>query len=89
MRSGSFPDYIIEQFADLLEYFGPSPIVVRSSSLLEDSFDCASAGKAASVFCMNQGSPEQRMDHPVGCLNHWPANRFFNRGCLSTPSVPA
>jgi len=68
MRSGSFPDYIIEQFADLLEYFGTSPIVVRSSSLLEDSFDCASAGKASSVFCMNHGSPEQRMEQFVSAV---------------------
>jgi hypothetical protein len=68
MRSGSFPDYIMEQFADLLEYFGPSPIVVRSSSLLEDSFDCAYAGKATSVFCMNQGSLEQRIDQFVSAV---------------------
>jgi len=68
MRSGSFPDYIIEQFADLLEYFGPSPIVVRSSSLLEDSFDCASAGKATSVFCANHGSPEQRLDQFISAV---------------------
>ncbi len=68
LRSGRFSDYITEQFADLLEYFGPSPIVVRSSSLLEDSFDCAFAGKATSVFCMNQGSPEQRMDQFVSAV---------------------
>ena len=68
MRSGSFPNYIMEQFADLLEYFGPSPIVVRSSSLLEDSFDCAYAGKATSVFCMNQGSPEERIDQFVSAV---------------------
>jgi hypothetical protein len=68
MRNGSFPDYIMEQFADLLDYYGPSPIVVRSSSLLEDSFDCAYAGKATSVFCMNQGSPEQRMDEFVSAV---------------------
>ena len=68
MRSGSFPDYILEQFADLLEYYGPSPIVVRSSSLLEDSFDCASAGKATSVFCTNHGSPEQRMDRFISAV---------------------
>jgi hypothetical protein len=68
MRSGRFSDYIMEQFADLLEYFGPSPIVVRSSSLLEDSFDCAYAGKATSVFCMNRGSAEQRMEQFVSAV---------------------
>ena len=68
MRNGVFPDYIMQQFADLLAYFGPSPIVVRSSSLLEDSFDCAFAGKAMSVFCINQGSPERRLKQFVAAV---------------------
>jgi hypothetical protein len=68
MRSGRFPEYILEQFADLLDYFGPFPIVVRSSSLLEDSFDCAYAGKATSVFCMNHGSLEQRLEQFVSAV---------------------
>ena len=68
MRSGRFPEYIIDQFADLLEYFGPSPIVVRSSSLLEDSFDCAYAGKATSVFCLNRGPLEERMEQFVSAV---------------------
>ncbi|MHC4759707.1 MAG: PEP/pyruvate-binding domain-containing protein, partial [Planctomycetota bacterium] len=44
----------------MLEYFGQSPIIVRSSSLLEDAFGNAFAGKYESVFCVNQGSPEER-----------------------------
>src|SRR5690606_19313529 len=44
----------------ILEYFGQSPIIVRSSSLLEDSFGNAFAGKYESVFCVNQGTPEER-----------------------------
>jgi len=44
----------------MLEYFGQSPIIVRSSSLLEDNFGNAFAGKYESIFCVNQGSPEQR-----------------------------
>src|SRR4030042_270471 len=44
----------------MIEYFGQSPIIVRSSSLLEDAFGNAFAGKYESVFCVNQGSPEQR-----------------------------
>lgn len=60
MLKGSFPDEIKEQFFQLIEYFGQSPIVVRSSSLLEDSFGNAFAGKYESIFCPNQGTPEQR-----------------------------
>ncbi len=57
---GKFPATIKEQFIQVLEYFGQSPIIVRSSSLLEDNFGNAFAGKYDSVFCVNQGTPEQR-----------------------------
>lgn len=59
---GSFPDWIRAMFRRMLEYFGQSPIIVRSSSLLEDGFGNAFAGKYESVFCANQGDPQQRMD---------------------------
>ncbi|WP_028313679.1 PEP/pyruvate-binding domain-containing protein [Desulfatibacillum aliphaticivorans] len=59
---GKFPPEIMEQFQDMLEYFGQAPIIVRSSSLLEDGFGNAFAGKYRSEFCVNQDTPEQRMD---------------------------
>lgn len=58
---GRFPRDIMEQFRDLLDYFGQAPIIVRSSSLLEDGFGNAFAGKYRSEFCANQGNPEVRM----------------------------
>ena len=58
---GQFPAEIMDQFSDMLDYFGQAPIIVRSSSLLEDRFGNAFAGKYRSEFCANQGSPEQRM----------------------------
>lgn len=58
---GDFPDYILQQFSDMLDYFGQSPIIVRSSSLLEDNFGNAFAGKYDSVFCVNQGPREKRL----------------------------
>jgi hypothetical protein len=60
MRQGKFPDTIREQFIQMLEHFGQSPIIVRSSSLREDNFGNAFAGKYESVFCANQGTPEER-----------------------------
>jgi len=60
LLDGKFPDQIREQFQEMIEYFGQSPIIVRSSSLLEDAFGNAFAGKYESVFCVNQGDPEQR-----------------------------
>jgi hypothetical protein len=62
LLNGSFPETIRERFQLMLEYFGQSPIIVRSSSLLEDAFGSAFAGKYESFFCVNQGSPEQRYE---------------------------
>ncbi|MFA7178477.1 MAG: PEP/pyruvate-binding domain-containing protein [Dehalococcoidales bacterium] len=58
---GVFPEEIIEQFRDMLDHYGQAPIIVRSSSLMEDGFRHAYAGKYRSEFCPNQGSPEQRL----------------------------
>jgi len=57
---GLFPEEISEQFMQIIEYFGQSPFIVRSSSLLEDTYGHAFAGKYESVFCVNQGSPQER-----------------------------
>lgn len=58
---GTFPESIQKEFADMLDYFGQSPIIVRSSSLLEDNFGNAFAGKYESVFCANQGPHHKRL----------------------------
>ncbi|MBK7720750.1 MAG: pyruvate kinase [Austwickia sp.] len=60
LATGRFPPWAREAFLRMLEYFGQSPIIVRSSSLLEDNFGNAFAGKYDSVFCANQGTPEER-----------------------------
>jgi hypothetical protein len=63
MLDGAFPEEIEEQFWRMIEYFGQSPIIIRSSSLLEDAFGNAFAGKYESFFCVNQGTPEQRFKY--------------------------
>ncbi len=62
LLSGQFPDRIREQFRKVLEYFGQNPFIVRSSSFLEDGFGNAFAGKYESVFCVNRGTEEERLD---------------------------
>ncbi|MFC1620881.1 PEP/pyruvate-binding domain-containing protein [Candidatus Omnitrophota bacterium] len=57
---GVFSEEIMEKFQQIIEYFGSSPIIIRSSSLLEDGFGNAFAGKYESIFLANQGTPEQR-----------------------------
>lgn len=59
--TGSFPEYIEKEFGEMLEYFGQSPIIVRSSSLLEDNYGNAFAGKYESIFCANQGPHQKRL----------------------------
>ena len=62
LLKGVFPEKIRERFVSVLEYFGQNPFIVRSSSFLEDGFGNAFAGKYESVFCVNQGSPQQRLE---------------------------
>ncbi|MEW6441456.1 MAG: PEP/pyruvate-binding domain-containing protein [bacterium] len=58
---GTFPDEILERLEEMLDYFGRAPIIIRSSSLLEDSFGNSFAGKYRSEFLANQGGPDARM----------------------------
>ncbi len=60
--TGSFPERTLRQFQEMIDYFGQSPFIVRSSSLLEDNYGNAFAGKYESVFCANQGPRSQRME---------------------------
>ncbi len=59
--TGTFPQETQKEFMDMLDYFGQCPIIVRSSSLLEDNFGNAFSGKYESVFCVNQGTRGERL----------------------------
>lgn len=60
--AGEFDPARIAEFQNLLDELGDAPYIVRSSSLLEDGFGNAFAGKYRSDFCVNRGSPEERLD---------------------------
>ncbi len=62
LLNGRFSREMEEQFCFLLDYYGQDPIIVRSSSILEDGFGNAFAGKYESVFCANTGTPEERLE---------------------------
>ncbi len=59
--TGDFPAHILRSLEEMVDYFGQSPFIVRSSSLLEDNYGNSFAGKYESVFCANQGPREQRL----------------------------
>ncbi len=61
IQTGSFSDSMREQFLRIIEYYGQDPYIVRSSSILEDGFGNAFAGKYESVFCPNRGSVSDRL----------------------------
>ncbi|HOT91066.1 MAG TPA: PEP/pyruvate-binding domain-containing protein [Anaerolineae bacterium] len=58
---GRFPGEIIYSLERILERVGNTPLIVRSSSLLEVHFGAALAGKYESVFCPNQGTAQENL----------------------------
>ena len=60
-RKGSFPPDIEDRLRTLLIKVGKKPLIVRSSSQLEDNFGTSFAGKYDSVFLPNQGTLEQNL----------------------------
>ncbi len=60
-EKAAFPPDVVEEFRTLIRQIGEDPIIVRSSSYLEDSFGLAFSGKYQSIFLPNQGSEDQRL----------------------------
>jgi hypothetical protein len=58
---GSYPTDIVNTFRMFLEQVGEHPLILRSSSLLEDNFGYAFSGKYESIFLANQGDLETRL----------------------------
>lgn len=62
MKNCEFPEGIVKSLAMALDDFGDVPLIVRSSSLLEDQMGAAFSGKYKSLFLANQGSKQQRLE---------------------------
>lgn len=58
---GQFPTEIIERLEEILVEAGDMPLIVRSSSLLEDNFGTSFAGKYESIFLPNQGMQDEKL----------------------------
>jgi hypothetical protein len=56
-----FPEEIADQLRQVLNEVGKTPLIVRSSSLLEDNFGTSFAGKYMSIFCPNQGNQKENL----------------------------
>jgi hypothetical protein len=67
-EAGEFPPEIVERLQTLLVSIGHYPIIVRSSSLLEDNFGTAFAGKYESIFCPNHSSLQENLEALVKAI---------------------
>ncbi len=59
--NSQLPEDIVHALSELLQKVGKAPLIVRSSSLLEDNFDTSFAGKYDSFFLPNQGTHEENL----------------------------
>jgi hypothetical protein len=67
---------IVKGLSSVTEDFGDHPIIVRSSSLLEDRLGAAFSGKYKSLFLANQGSKEERMEALMDAIAEVYASTF-------------
>ena len=61
LKNSTFPPEISRGLARALDDLGDRPIIVRSSSLLEDRMGSAFSGKYRSLFLGNQGPKKERL----------------------------
>jgi hypothetical protein len=59
--NSELPPDILDNLKELLDQIDQKPLIVRSSSLLEDNFGTSFAGKYESHFCPNQETPENNL----------------------------
>ena len=67
-RNGDFPLAVVQSLRRILDKLGNHPLIIRSSSLLEDRLGTAFCGKYASVFLANQGDLEHRLRAVLGAI---------------------
>jgi pyruvate, water dikinase len=60
-KNSEFPPDIAKGLSVALDDLGDKPLIVRSSSLLEDQIGAAFSGKYKSLFLANQGTKQQRL----------------------------
>lgn len=75
-KCARFPAEIINGLTMALDDFGEHPLIVRSSSLLEDRVGAAFSGKYRSLFLGNQGSRHDRLDALIDAVAEVYASTF-------------
>jgi pyruvate,water dikinase len=62
LKNSHFPPEIIKGLSVALDDLGDKPLIVRSSSLLEDRMGTAFSGKYKSLFLANQGTKQEKLE---------------------------
>ena len=75
-KNSSFPFEIIEGLKKIIRDFEDKPLIVRSSSLLEDNFGYAFSGKYKSLFVPNIGTEDERLHALMNAITEVYASTF-------------
>ena len=78
-KNAPLPPDIVKGFSVALDDFGDVPLIVRSSSLLEDQVGMSFAGKYKSLFVPNQGTKEERLNSLMDAIAEVYASLFWTR----------
>lgn len=62
IKSASLPEHTMRMLSLLLDELSDTPIIVRSSSLLEDRTNAAFSGKYKSLFLANRGTKQEKLE---------------------------
>jgi pyruvate,water dikinase len=75
-RNSALPPEIVKGLSLALDDFGDVPLIVRSSSLLEDQTGAAFAGKYKSLFIANKGTKDERLAALINAITEVFASMF-------------
>jgi len=75
-KNGAFPPEIVRGLSMVLDECVGRPLIIRSSSLLEDSLGAAFSGKYKSLFIANQGTKQERLEALMDAIKEVYASTF-------------
>ncbi len=75
-KNSAMPPEMIKGLSLALDDLGSDPLIVRSSSLLEDRFGTSFAGKYKSLFITNKGTKEKRLQQLTEAITEIYASTF-------------
>jgi len=75
-KNSRFPPEVVKGVSMILDEAGDTPLIVRSSSLLEDRMGSAFSGKYRSLFLANRGSKQDRMSAILDAMTEVYASVF-------------